>query len=58
VSDFDQEVHGVDGYSMPAIQHDLWFRVAGHAYDKVFDVTREAVQALASLAILALEVAG
>ena len=23
VSDFDQEVRGVDGYSMPATQHDL-----------------------------------
>jgi len=58
VTDFDQVVRGVDGYSMPATQHDLWLWVAGHAYDKVFDVTREAVQALAQLAILALEVAG
>jgi porphyrinogen peroxidase len=58
VTDFDQVVRGVDGYSMPATQHDLWLWVAGHAYDKVFDVTREAVQALAPLAILALEVAG
>ena len=58
VSDFDQGVRGVDGYSMPATQHDLWLWVAGHAYDKVFDVTREAVQALAPVAILALEVAG
>ncbi len=31
VSDFDQEVRGVDGYSMPATQHDLWLWVAGHA---------------------------
>jgi porphyrinogen peroxidase len=58
VSDFDQEVRGVDGYSMPATQHDLWLWVAGHAHEKVFDVTREVVQALAPLAILALEVAG
>ena len=58
MSDFDQEVRGVDGYTMPATQHDLWLWVAGHAYDKVFDVTREAVQALAQVAILALEVAG
>ncbi len=55
---FEQVVRGVDGYSMPATQHDLWLWVAGHAYDKVFDVTREAVQALAPVAILALEVAG
>src|SRR5216684_372655 len=58
VTDFEQDVRGVDGYSMPATQHDLWLWVAGHAYDKVFDVTREAVQALAQLAILAREVAG
>ncbi len=58
VTDFEQEVRGVDGYTMPATQHDLWLWVAGHAYDKVFDVTKEAVQALAPLATLALEVAG
>ncbi|GAC1376017.1 MAG: Dyp-type peroxidase [Ktedonobacteraceae bacterium] len=58
VSDFDQPIHGVDGYSMPATQHDLWLWVAGHAYDKVFDVTREAVKALAPVAALASEVAG
>jgi putative iron-dependent peroxidase len=32
--------------------------VAGHAYDKVFDVTREAMKALAPVATLASEVAG
>lgn len=58
VTDFDEDVRGVDGYTMPATQHDLWLWVAGHAYDKVFDVTKEAVQALAQLATLALEVAG
>jgi putative iron-dependent peroxidase len=58
VTDFEQAVRGVDGYSMPAMQHDLWLWAAGHAYDKVFDVTREAMQALAQLATLVLEVAG
>jgi len=58
VTDFEQDVRGVDGYRMPATQHDLWLWAAGHAYDKVFDVTKEAVQALAGLATLALEVAG
>ncbi len=58
VTDFEQEVRGVDGYTMPATQHDLWLWVAGHAYDKVFDVTREAMQVLAPVAILASEVAG
>ncbi|GAC1356176.1 MAG: Dyp-type peroxidase [Ktedonobacteraceae bacterium] len=58
VVDFDQPVRGVDGYAMPATQHDLWLWVAGHAYDKVFDVTREAMKALAPVATLASEVAG
>ena len=58
VTDFDQPMRGVDGYAMPATQHDLWLWVAGHAYDKVFDVTREAMKALASVATLASEVAG
>jgi len=58
VRDFDQAVRGVNGYTMPATQHDLWLWVAGHAYDKVFDVTREAMQVLAPTAILVSEVAG
>lgn len=58
VTDFEQEVRGVDGYTMPATQHDLWVWVAGHAYDTVFDVAREAIAALAPVARLATEVAG
>jgi len=58
VRDFDQAVSGVDGYTMPATQHDLWLWVAGHAYDKVFDVTREAMSVLTPVAILVSEVAG
>jgi putative iron-dependent peroxidase len=58
VTDFEQDVHGVDGYSMPATQHDLWLWVAGHAYHTVFDVTREAMTALAPIARLMTEVAG
>jgi porphyrinogen peroxidase len=58
VADFARDVQGVDGYTMPAIQHDLWVWVAGHAYHNVFDVTREAMQTLAPVARLATEVAG
>src|SRR3989441_10637283 len=58
VSDFEQDVRGVDGYSMPATQHDLWVWVAGHAYHTVFDVAREAITALAPVVRLAAEVAG
>lgn len=42
-TDFEQDVRGVDGYTMPITQHDLWLWVAGHAYAKVFDVTKEAM---------------
>jgi porphyrinogen peroxidase len=58
VMDFEQDVYGVDGYTMPATQHDLWVWVAGHAYHTVFDVAREAITALAPVAQLAAEVAG
>jgi porphyrinogen peroxidase len=58
VADFARDVQGVDGYTMPATQHDLWVWVAGHAYHNVFDVTREAMQTLAPVARLATEVAG
>ena len=58
VTDFERDVRGVDGYTMPATQHDLWVWAAGHAYHKVFDVAREAIAALAPVALLADEVAG
>src|SRR5258708_9680225 len=58
VTDFERDVRGVDGYTMPATQHDLWVWAAGHAYHKVFDVAREAIAALAPVARLADEVAG
>ncbi len=58
VSDFERDVRGVDGYTMPATQHDLWVWVAGHAYHTVFDVAREAIAAVAPMARLAAEVAG
>ena len=58
VSDFEQPIVGPDGYTMPATQRDLFLWVAGHAYDKVFDVTRESMKALDHVANLVSEVAG
>ena len=58
VEDFNQDVHGVDGYTMPATQHDLWVWVSGHAYHTVFDVSREVITTLAPVAHLATEIAG
>lgn len=58
VGDFDRAVIGVDGFLMPATQHDLWIWVAGHSYAMVYDVAREAIATLAPVARLATEVAG
>jgi len=58
VIDFARDVAGVDGYSMPATQHDVWIWVAGHAYSTVYDVTHEAMRALAAVAQLATEIVG
>lgn len=58
VKDFDQDIHGVDGYTMPATQHDMWVWVAGHAYHTVFDVSREVMATLDHIAHLVTEVAG
>lgn len=58
ITDFEQDVRGIEGFIMPATQHDLWLWAASHAYDKVFDVAKEAMQALARHATLALNVAG
>jgi putative iron-dependent peroxidase len=55
---FNQPVHGVGGFSMPATQHDLWLWAAGHAYERVFDAAREAIAALADSAALADEIDG
>ncbi len=58
VADFGHDLQGVAGYTMPATQRDLWLWVAGHAYDKVFDASREALGALGPLAALEEETAG
>jgi putative iron-dependent peroxidase len=58
ISGFDRDLVGVDGYSMPATQHDLWLWVAGQEYGKVFDVARGAVARLAPVARLADEIDG
>jgi len=58
VEGFNRPVQGVEGFAMPATQHDLWLWVAGHAYERVFDASREALSALESSASLASEVHG
>jgi putative iron-dependent peroxidase len=50
VHGFDNEVRGVEGFVMPATQHDalVWF--SGSAYDVVFDMARSVVRDLSGLA--------
>jgi porphyrinogen peroxidase len=55
---FEADVVGADGFTMPAIQHDvaLWF--AAGSYDVVFDATLDALRRLAPYAALASELRG
>jgi putative iron-dependent peroxidase len=50
---FDVEVAGVDGFVMPATQHDAVLWLSGSAYDVIFDVARAAITELAAVASLA-----
>jgi porphyrinogen peroxidase len=50
---FDADVTGVDGYLMPATQHDAVLWLSGSAYDVVFDTARGAIAELAPIAVVA-----
>ncbi len=55
LSGFDADVGGVDGFAMPATQHDAVLWISGGAYDVVFDVGRAAISALDGLAVVGAE---
>jgi putative iron-dependent peroxidase len=55
---FDQPIEGIEGFVMPATQHDAWLWVAGSSVGLVFDVASSALDALAGTATLATEVNG
>jgi putative iron-dependent peroxidase len=52
---FNQDVVGIDGFVMPATQHDAVLWISGAAYDVVFDVAHQAIAALRGLASVAEE---
>ena len=52
---FDHALDGVDGFTMPATQHDAVLWISGSAYDVVFDVARMAIRSLADVATVAEE---
>jgi porphyrinogen peroxidase len=55
VTSFEHDIVGVDGFVMPATQHDAVLWISGAAYDVVFDVSRAALAALRGLAAIAEE---
>ncbi len=50
---FHDDLMGVDGYVMPATQHDAVLWISGSAYDVVFDVARAAIAVLRGVATVA-----
>jgi porphyrinogen peroxidase len=53
VAGFNEAVKGIDGFVMPATQHDAVLWLSGNAYDVVFDMAREAITTLDGLASVA-----
>lgn len=53
VAGFNHEIAGLEGFAMPATQHDLVFWFTSSAYDYIFDLTRGAIQTLARVARVA-----
>jgi putative iron-dependent peroxidase len=50
VAGFNADISGIDGFVMPATQHDAVLWISGGSYDVVFDVARAAIAALSELA--------
>jgi putative iron-dependent peroxidase len=55
VAGFGADLAGIDGFVMPATQHDAVLWLSGASYDVVFDVARAAIAELAPLATVAEE---
>jgi porphyrinogen peroxidase len=55
VEGFNRDVIGVDGFRMPATQHDAVLWIAGTTYDVIFDAARKVIAELEGLASLAEE---
>jgi putative iron-dependent peroxidase len=50
VEGFNEDLVGIDGFVMPATQHDAVLWLSGSAYDVIFDVARNAIAELEGLA--------
>jgi porphyrinogen peroxidase len=58
VTGFNAPLVGADDYTLPATQHDAVVWLAGAAYDVVFDLSRDVIDAIAPEASLTNEVVG
>src|SRR5215471_15934197 len=47
---FNADIAGIEGFVMPATQHDAVLWISGSSYDVVFDAARAAIAALDGLA--------
>jgi porphyrinogen peroxidase len=52
IEGFNEDLIGIDGFVMPATQHDAVLWLSGSAYDVVFDIARQAIGELGGLASL------
>jgi porphyrinogen peroxidase len=52
VEGFNKQIQGTEGFVMPATQHDALVWLSGSAYDVIFDMARDVIHDLASLASL------
>ncbi len=50
VEGLNRNLSGIDGFVMPATQHDAVLWLSGSAYDVIFDTAREAIAMLESMA--------
>jgi putative iron-dependent peroxidase len=55
VEGFNKDIQGIEGFVMPATQHDALVWLSGSAYDVIFDMARSVIHDLAGQASLAEE---
>ncbi|MDP9299321.1 MAG: Dyp-type peroxidase [Actinomycetota bacterium] len=55
IAGFNEDILGIDGFVMPATQHDAVLWLSGSAYDVIFDTARQAIAELRDLATVAEE---
>jgi porphyrinogen peroxidase len=53
VEGFNKEIRGIEGFVMPATQHDALVWLSGSAHDVIFDMARSVISDLAGLGTLA-----